>query len=91
MGVREKKGEATVIKAGEVVRCLPEESREAKLLVDDDELNLMSIEQQVMRRAMDVFRNQDEAARQLGISLSQLRRKIKDYGIEYQRERKGQK
>ena len=91
MGVRDKKGETTVIQAGDVVRFLPEEPREAKLLVNDVEFNLMNIEQQVMRRAMEVFRNQDEAARQLGISLSQLRRKIKDYGIEYLRERKGQK
>jgi len=90
MVVREKRDEATVINAGDVVRFLSDEPKPVSLLVNDGEFNLTQIEKRVMRQAVETFSNQDEAARQLGISLSQLRRKLRDYGIEYHRKSKAE-
>ncbi len=54
----------------------------------EGEFDLVQIEKQVIIRAMERFGTQAEASKRLGISESQLRRKMKDYGIENKRSRK---
>lgn len=50
-----------------------------------DQLDLVQIEKQAIIRALERFVTQVEACKRLGISESQLRRKMKDYGIEHKR------
>lgn len=88
MGIKEKRGREVVIQAGDLVQFLSDEPKPAAIVYDDKEFDLTLVERQVIRRAMEVFRQQDLAAERLGLSLSTLRRKIKDYGIQYQRARR---
>jgi len=50
-----------------------------------EQFDLMQIEKQAIAGALERFGSQAEACKRLGISESQLRRKIKDYGIAYRR------
>jgi len=57
----------------------------------ENEFDLVQIEKQMIIRAMECFGTQSVASKHLGISESQLRRKLKDYGIEYLRRPTAQK
>jgi DNA-binding NtrC family response regulator len=82
-----KRGSEVTIQAGDLVKFLSDEPK-PPAIVYDDEFDLTLVEKRVIRRAMEVFRQQDLAAEQLGLSLSTLRRKIRDYGIKYERIRR---
>ena len=78
------KGREKVIRPRDVTDCIPKDISKT-LPVDEETFDLMWIEKQVIERAVNHFRNQKTAAKHLRISESQIRRKIKDYGITYKR------
>ncbi len=80
------KNEAT-IQVKSVRACLPSLSTERRN-IPEDTFDLVEIEKGVISRALERFGNQKEASKHLKISESRLRRKIKDFGIEYRRTRK---
>ena len=76
-----------VIYPRDIADCIPSPS-ESHLPFDEEMFDLVWIEKQVIEKALEHFGNQQDAIKHLRISESQLRRKIKDYGIEYTRSRK---
>ncbi len=81
MGPQEKRA-GRVIQARELVKLLPDSSKPAALRETVGEYNLTQIERRVIAQALGHFPTQEEASKQLGISLSQLRRKLQDFGID---------
>lgn len=59
-----------------------DDSTQHRIEVDSALFDLVQIEKQAIVRAMERFGTQVEARKRLGISESQLRRKIKEFGIE---------
>ena len=81
------KGQGKVIYPRDIADCIPAPP-ESRLPFDEGMFDLMWIEKQVIEKALQQFGNQQDAVKHLRISESQLRRKIKDYGISYKRSRK---
>ena len=76
-------GRNTLLPA-DIVGLLNDKGKSIKHL-DADQFDLVQIEKQAIVRALERFGTQLDASKRLGISESQLRRKIKDYGIEHKR------
>ncbi|MDP8240677.1 MAG: sigma-54 dependent transcriptional regulator [Candidatus Hatepunaea meridiana] len=81
------KGQGKVIYPWDIADCIPT-PHDSNLPFDEGMFDLVWIEKQVIEKALQQFDNQQDAVKHLRISESQLRRKIKDYGIEYSRSRK---
>jgi len=77
------KGRKTLLPA-DITGILNDKGKTTKAL-DNDLFDLVQIEKQTIIRALERFGTQVEACKRLGISESQLRRKMKDYGIEHKR------
>ena len=80
-------GRDNVIRARDVVDCIPRD--EVKTVeIDDNIYNLHIIEKQVIKKALNHYKNQRIAAQHLRISESKLRRRIREFGIVYSKSRK---
>jgi len=73
-----------VIQPADAKGCLDEEGR-TPTEIESNQFDLVQIEKDAILRALERFGTQAEACRRLGISESQLRRKMRDYGIAHKR------